>query len=164
MAGPVSIAEYAADLLTDAWKWRRHSVLSRDKCKCTQCGRAGGEVGWDRLDVHHLYYVIGKRAWDYPYEALTRLCRDCHTKVHQASKVPFFEEKNGKLVESEWVVCSKCGGVGWFECYKHIADGICFRCWGARGYHRDCEVKPPTAEDAHKLIRYMHSGESKIPF
>ena len=27
-------------------------------------------------------------------------------------------------------VCFRCGGAGWFDCFRHVEGGICFRCRG----------------------------------
>ena len=45
--------------------------------QCEICGDADAE-----LNVHHIEYREGRRAWDYPLEELECLCNDCHTIAH----------------------------------------------------------------------------------
>jgi len=35
-----------------------------------------------------------------------------------------------QLIKEENAVCSRCGGIGYIERYKHIEAGICFKCEG----------------------------------
>lgn len=82
------------------------------------------------LHVHHKYYQRGKCAWQYPSSALTTLCWNCHRELHQNSKIAVYDE-NGKPV-TQYSVCGKCYGAGWFPQWLHVEEGICFECWGAR--------------------------------
>jgi 5-methylcytosine-specific restriction endonuclease McrA len=34
------------------------------------------------LNVHHVYYLENRDAWDYPDSALITLCRPCHEEQH----------------------------------------------------------------------------------
>ena len=45
--------------------------------------------------------------------------------------------------------CSKCGGTGYIECYRHVDGGICFQC-GGTGIHTE-SWKEYTPEYAEKL-------------
>jgi hypothetical protein len=63
--------------LTDVkWLKKRDKILSRDHYVCTKCGYV------TELQVHHLYYIVGKKAWQYPNSALITLCSKCHKKWH----------------------------------------------------------------------------------
>lgn len=53
--------------------------------------------------------------------------------------------------------CSRCNGAGHFNCYRHVANGVCFRCGGngrdPMAQPRKCPVRPvrellPMLEDA----------------
>jgi hypothetical protein len=162
------MADYAARLRTPEWKGRRDCIVSRDGGKCKLCGRSGDDGAWDKLDVHHRYYIIGRQPWEYPDEALWTLCRDCHTKLHKASQVPFVEEVDGKLVVCDWVVCAKCHGAGRFECYREFADGVCYRCRGTglcRIDYGAAEIL--SLEDVSALIKHFERQDrqdSTIPF
>lgn len=82
------------------------------------------------LHIHHKYYQIGKRAWEYPNEALVTLCWECHENLHKNEQVPYLDANGveiGKLTP-----CSRCYGAGWFPEYNHIQNGICFKCSGAK--------------------------------
>lgn len=61
------------------WKAFRQSVIELDGYKCHQCGRSKDEVV---LQVHHLEYKSGLKAWEYPTEDCITLCRGCHAQTH----------------------------------------------------------------------------------
>jgi len=82
------------------------------------------------LHVHHKYYQVGKFAWEYPFEALTTLCWDCHEKLHNNTKIDILDQA-GNIKEKKQV-CERCFGAGWFPEYNHVSSGICFRCSGRR--------------------------------
>jgi len=74
------------DLKDGRWRLKRQKVVAKAMFKCSECGSGGV------LDVHHLYYVKGKRLWEYPYKALVVLCRDCHIKWHKTHQLEYREE------------------------------------------------------------------------
>lgn len=71
---------YQEQLLTPEWRARRQQIIDRDWGYCTKC------MSSKNLQVHHLFYIEGKMAWEYPGNALVTLCSDCHTLEH--NKVP----------------------------------------------------------------------------
>ena len=68
---------YRLQLLDERWKKKRGRVLALAMYKCAMCNHT------NKLEVHHLYYVTGKRAWEYPFKALIPLCSKCHRKWHR---------------------------------------------------------------------------------
>lgn len=46
-------------------------------------------------------------------------------------------------------VCPKCGGTGVLHCYKHIQNGVCFKCDGARYFVKSRKLR--TMEEALKM-------------
>ena len=39
----------------------------------------------------------------------------------------------------ETIPCPKCNGIGYLECFSHVANGVCFGCNGSKvewGYGR----------------------------
>ncbi|UHG93330.1 hypothetical protein [Spirosoma oryzicola] len=83
------------------------------------------------LNIHHHYYLIGAKAWEYPNEALITYCSDCHLETHGKLKIPVFD-KDGNKLEMELTTCSRCGGTGYMPEFNHVQAGICFKCRGAR--------------------------------
>lgn len=81
--------------------------------------------------VHHQYYVFNKLAWEYPDDCLITVCHECHTKIHQESKVLVYADSSLET-EMDYTPCFRCSGIGQFAEFKHIDNGICFRCHGAR--------------------------------
>ena len=82
------------------------------------------------LNVHHSYYQDGLMPWKYPSSDLTTLCLFCHEKLHKNSRIPCFD-KNG-LLKDYLTPCTRCSSAGWFPEYRHVENGICFRCNGAK--------------------------------
>ena len=77
---------YARLLKDRRWYEKRIEILKRDNYKCTECGSG------DNLCVHHKYYLKNAKnnyfvyPWDYPNEALTTLCKECHKEWHMKNK------------------------------------------------------------------------------
>lgn len=61
------------------WLSKRTSILERDQYTCIRCGK---KCAPSELHVHHLNYVRGKKAWEYPDIELITLCKGCHSKEH----------------------------------------------------------------------------------
>lgn len=69
--------KYLTELQHPLWVKKRNAILNRDHHQCAICGSNFN------LQVHHIRYSPGKKAWEYPNAALITLCKDCHEKVHQ---------------------------------------------------------------------------------
>jgi hypothetical protein len=82
------------------------------------------------LHVHHTYYQDGLLPWDYPSESLKTFCYKCHETLHKNEQIPRYD-KSGRLI-GNLTPCPRCIGAGWFPQYKHVENGICFYCQGAR--------------------------------
>lgn len=80
------------------------------------------------LNIHHKYYIVGKKAWEYNDEALISLCVDCHQEEHLNCEIGVYSE-NGDFL-SKTTVCSKCYGSGHLKEYNYYCDGVCFECQG----------------------------------
>lgn len=73
---------YAEKLAHPLWQKKRKYILDRASYKCEDCG-----VSNKSLDVHHCYYMFGLEPWQYPFDALKALCRDCHLKRGEIEKI-----------------------------------------------------------------------------
>ncbi len=83
------------------------------------------------LNVHHKYYVKGKAPWEYEDDALVTLCEECHRETHRTTRIPIYRNyKSSKIDCGTAKPCSRCNGSGYLPQYQHVADGICFQCWG----------------------------------
>lgn len=86
------------------------------------------------LQVHHLCYRTGFEPWNQVNDDYVTLCNICHRIVHETTNIPFYD-KNGidyKLRKT----CDRCFGLRYFDCYRHINNGRCFKCNG-HGYILD---------------------------
>jgi len=75
--------EYSKLLTSSKWKNKRKTILKRDLHVCQICS-----ISKDILHVHHKYYVVNKKPWEYPDTALITLCEECHSEVHNTTKIP----------------------------------------------------------------------------
>ena len=58
------------------WHKRRMEIMRRDGFRCRCCG---SKV---KLNVHHRWYVYGRKPWQYSDRCLVTLCEKCHHHVH----------------------------------------------------------------------------------
>lgn len=65
---------------TTQWRELRKRIFLRDNYQCNHCGRQFKERD---LQVHHLTYLDGRDAWDYPEELLITYCKRCHAEEHE---------------------------------------------------------------------------------
>lgn len=78
--------QYKKYLQSEIWKYKRLSILNRDKYTCQECGSQ------ERLEVHHKTY---KNIFNEPNEDLVTLCNRCHTMEHSFDKwLKDFEESD----------------------------------------------------------------------
>ena len=77
---------YQNELKTIEWQQKRLLVYQRDKWRCTnkKCKSPNYQ-----LDIHHLDYIPGIKAWEYPMDMLVTLCRNCHS---EEMKRPYLEK------------------------------------------------------------------------
>lgn len=64
---------YLEKLKDPRWQKMRLKILERDNFTCQACGDQK-----TTLHIHHRYYIVKTDPWEYPNEALTTLCEECH--------------------------------------------------------------------------------------
>ncbi len=73
---------YEQQLTTFQWENKRRWIINRDHSCCRICNE------WTtKPDVHHLKYIWGKMAWEYPDELLITTCRECHEEIESLKKL-----------------------------------------------------------------------------
>ncbi len=87
---------YSDDLLDPRWQKRRLEILQRDDFTCHGCYDTEST-----LHVHHLYYVKGRRPWEYPDFALVTVCSDCHKSTVFTQWEDFLKAFVGEWCASE---------------------------------------------------------------
>lgn len=118
---------YGNLLQTFEWKFKRLKVLIRDKYECADCKSRNSNN-----HVHHLFYLQDKLPWDIEDNGLLTLCYKCHIKRHENTRIPVYRiDGTLKILASyENPNCIRCGGSGYILIYKHVENGICFKCRG----------------------------------
>lgn len=53
--------------------------MMRDKFRCRLCNASN-----KFLNVHHIFYKKGAKAWEYDNDSLLTLCEDCHEFTHNS--------------------------------------------------------------------------------
>lgn len=69
--------DYHEQLQDPRWIEKRKEVLFKDEYTCQRCGAKNVP-----LQVHHLVYYEGRKAWEYSNAHLVSLCKKCHYEVH----------------------------------------------------------------------------------
>lgn len=100
--------KYSTKLRDPRWQKIRLQVFERDMWCCQYC--FGSEI---TLHVHHLYYERDKEPWEYPLEALTTLCADCHES----------ETRERPVAENSLLEALRRRGFSAF-CVSQLADGF----------------------------------------
>lgn len=119
------------DQLSDRrWQQKRRSILNRDNNHCRMCGVSSDYVL--TLNVHHRYYIYNAKAWEYNDDCLVSLCSLCHERVHRLTTPICYYIYENSFLPMNLTPCNRCHGAGHFREYKHIENGICFRCRGKR--------------------------------
>lgn len=68
---------YAEFLKDPRWQKKRLEIMQRDNFTCQYCGATDKE-----LQVHHRFYLNGRKPWEYSNSALITLCDNCHAYAH----------------------------------------------------------------------------------
>lgn len=76
--------QYRVLLKSPLWKRKREKILLRDNRTCQVCAKK------TYLQVHHLWYIPGKKPWQVPDSYLITLCRACHKAAHKGKKTKDF--------------------------------------------------------------------------
>ena len=87
--------DYGELLNTLEWQNKRQAILKRDNFCCTNCGKK------IFLQVHHTYYILNAKPWEYDDNSLVTLCLDCHINVHKNTLIPYKVYVDGVLKEYE---------------------------------------------------------------
>lgn len=98
--------KYREELKDPRWLAKRKEILLLDEFKCRRCGTEKGP-----LNVHHLYYVDGRHAWEYYNDQLITLCEQCHFEIHNEEKSFDMGAKIGQVYEREhgdWTYSAIC--------------------------------------------------------
>lgn len=163
-------------LLKREWKAKRERILIRDGHKCQICGACGNDVV---LHVHHKHYIYGLDPWEYKDSELVTLCEDCHAATHEEQDIPIYRLNGNILQRIVLTPCCRCSGAGYLHQYRHVQNGICFRCHGQRydEYITSCEDYArennidlsefedgfrPVKDEAKKLMKEVKVLKSKF--
>lgn len=65
-------------------------IFKRDRYKCRNCKRKGGDKGDVELHTHHI--VSKAKGGDDTLSNLVALCKECHQSVHNGTSAPTAED------------------------------------------------------------------------
>jgi 5-methylcytosine-specific restriction endonuclease McrA len=68
-------SDFFAQYKSPLWQRKRLEIMERDNFKCCDC-----QSDDKTLNVHHKYYIYGKKPWEYADGILITLCEDCHKR------------------------------------------------------------------------------------
>lgn len=69
---------YAEQLKHPMWQKKRLEIMQAANFECCDCG-----AGDESLNVHHMYYVKGRKPWEYENSAFKCVCESCHKKYKE---------------------------------------------------------------------------------
>jgi 5-methylcytosine-specific restriction endonuclease McrA len=72
------MGKYSELLKDPRWQRKRLEIFNRDNWTCTFC-----ESKTKQLQVHHIFYLLFMKPWEYPDELLTTSCVDCHEEISE---------------------------------------------------------------------------------
>lgn len=73
--------KYADQLQTPQWFAFREQVLDVRGSECEDCHNVEAP-----LNIHHRHYDFERMAWEYEYDEVRVLCRDCHEGLHKRER------------------------------------------------------------------------------
>jgi 5-methylcytosine-specific restriction endonuclease McrA len=83
------------------WISKRKQILERDDFKCKKCKSE------HNLNVHHVWYIPGRKAWEYFPSFLTTLCDKCHRKEHNIPD----QDETDPIMKSAGIIQSALQGL-----------------------------------------------------
>ena len=99
--------EYAQLLKDPKWDAFRRRILQQADYRCECCGHTD-----KTLQVHHLYYDLSKKPWQYKDNHVACLCKECHKFSHKLlqqgwkpltldtlANISYYDEKEGELAD-----------------------------------------------------------------
>jgi len=84
----VGHSTYAEQCKTMEWYTLKDRLMHKANYMCTQCGNPN-----ERLEIDHIAYVPGRKAWQYTDDYFQVLCSPCHRRVTAERKKA--KESNG---------------------------------------------------------------------
>lgn len=67
---------YTEQLQAKEWKYFREFILSVRGKRCEMCGKKRN------LNIHHIHYIAGRKAWEYTCQDVMVVCNECHKHIH----------------------------------------------------------------------------------
>ncbi len=83
------------------------------------------------LHVHHKIYMLSKLPWEYDEKDYETLCSVCHHKLHEEQDTTVYLDEE-KISLENLTECHRCNGEGYFDEFRHVNGGVCFRCGGTK--------------------------------
>lgn len=100
---------YSEKLKDKRWQEKRKYVIDRANNQCEDCDSKLN------LEIHHCYYLYGYEPWEYPYDALRCLCRECHKKRAQVEQILRGHLASLKTNELEAIIKLISNGLYWYH-------------------------------------------------
>ncbi len=90
----VMTTKYSEQYKHPLWLAKRDEMFKKRGRECQKCSETEKAI-----QLHHLYYVAGRKLWEYQDWAFQILCKDCHESLHKRKQDPLWEVIVGCLIE-----------------------------------------------------------------
>ncbi len=130
------------ELLKDErWLEFRERMFEKIGRKCENCGSR------HNLEIHHRFYVFGRKPWEYGSVDVQVLCHSCHAEIHMyqylrnGSWIKVYDENGFDYTRID-DRCPKCNGTGRIPAFWQYDNGKCYSCNGTgkatyRGFSKE---------------------------
>lgn len=95
-----------------------------DEKECSESAYSKNHI---LLEVHHKCYRRNLPIWAQSNDEYVTLCNVCHDIIHENQNIPFFDVYENIEPISD---CGRCNGKGYLPHYRHVQNGVCFKCTG----------------------------------
>ncbi len=91
------------------WISKKGNKVREMSLDLTEYAKYKDKPNMSTFHVHHMYYVQGCMAWQYPDKALTTLCSTCHKKEHMENHITTYgsQEDANRCYHNEFIPNSK---------------------------------------------------------
>lgn len=135
------------------WIRFREQGIKLDDGRCVRCQRGRPEVV---LQLHHRFYIAGRKPWEYEYEDCETLCKSCHAQEHGI----IMPQSGWAFLSSDDLgdLCGNCEDCGQDLRYIYL---IQHPAWGFLSVGTDCCDRLTATEEASAILTAIQNRNER---